>query len=441
LNKVSCTFCFKKVGTKYKLNEHILKFHEKSKISCDICSKEFGLTERYNKHLKVVHKQQCNKNESSLSLKHNLGRRLNSLTKLSCSVCDQLFSDRRELKNHLETHGYVCATCSQVFISYAACDEHITQKHSNKPVQCHQCSDSFDNNINLLKHQENIHPDHVNKTLVENDVKSLLACDKCQKGFRSNSGLAKHMLTCEKSESFDKGFKCDVCSKSFQTKYDLKIHSERHSSVPNYPCSFQDCIKKFYTKTDMKRHIKVSHEGRFAGSCHICGRKFLTIDGVEWKQHMNRHSQNKSLKCPFCPKSFYSDNSLKSHVVSHMDIRPWACSLCTKTFKRLKNVKDHVKTLHGIKADQEVKSCCVRQQNEPTKAEIQVIIDKRKEEMKKIHSVIDKPNENEVHDNNETSEELELDVVEHDTYKNPPSYIHDNHVSVIQANQNINSDS
>ena len=60
----------------------------------------------------------------------------------------------------------------------------------------------------------------------------------------------------------------------------------------------------------------------------------------------------RSLKCPFCPKSFYSDNSLKSHVVSHMDIRPWACSLCTKTFKRLKNVKDHVKTLHGIKADQ-----------------------------------------------------------------------------------------
>ena len=64
----------------------------------------------------------------------------------------------------------------------------------------------------------------------------------------------------------------------------------------------------------------------------------------------------------------------------------------------------------------------------------------RKEEMKKIHSVIDKPNVNEVHDNNETSEELELDVVEHDTYKNPPSYIHENHVSVIQANQNIKSD-
>ena len=60
--------------------------------------------------------------------------------------------------------------------------------------------------------------------------------------------------------------------------------------------------------------------------------------------------------------------------------------------------------------------------------------------MKKIHSVIDKPNVNEVHDNNETSEELELDVVEHDTYKNPPSYIHENHVSVIQANQNIKSD-
>ncbi len=213
------------------MNEHILKFHEKSKISCDICSKAFGLTELYNKHLKVVHKNHCNKNENSLLLifkcdicnkefksKQNLGRHMKSHIKLSCSVCDQLFSGRRELKNHLDTHGYVCVTCLQVFMSQAACDVHRVKEHSNKHLQCHQCSDFFADNISLLRHQRRMHPHDVDKTNIENDVKILLVCDKCFKSFSSNSGLAKHKLTCE---SFVEGFKCGVCSKLFQTKYDL----------------------------------------------------------------------------------------------------------------------------------------------------------------------------------------------------------------------------
>ena len=208
------------------MNEHILKFHDKSRISCDICSKAFGLTELYNKHLKVVHKNgnslsltfKCDICNKEFKSKQNLGRHMKSHNKLSCSVCDQLFSGRRELKNHLDTHGYVCVTCLQVFMSEAACDEHMKQEHPNKPLQCHQCSDFFANNISLLRHQKSMHPHDVVETNIENDVKILLVCDKCQKSFSSNSGLAKHKLTCE---SFVEGFKCGVCSKLFQTKYDL----------------------------------------------------------------------------------------------------------------------------------------------------------------------------------------------------------------------------
>ena len=57
--------------------------------------------------------------------------------------------------------------------------------------------------------------------------------------------------------------------------------------------------------------------------------------------------------------------------------------------------------------------------------------------MKKLHSVPDKVHVDEVPDNDETCEELELDVVQHDTCQNQQSFHQSSQVSVIQANQNM----
>lgn len=416
--KATCQFCQKVLVNKYRLNSHILKFHQQNQIQCQFCSKVFALPDLYRKHLRLTHNKQkqssiCDENNidsvqsrlydcksckkqfksKSLLAKHELSHK-----KLTCSFCDQIFKGRRQLKSHLETHGFVCVTCCEVFTDQSSCNLHRLQEHCQKPLKCDKCVSSFTSRISLFKHQKDFHAEdeaeldapaaYVNDPTHE--VKIMLVCDKCNKVFDRKSGLVKHQLTCDRrnvnGNENEKGFQCNVCQKMFQNKYDMKVHTERHSSTPKYPCSFEGCSKKFFTKTDMKRHVKVSHEKQFAGSCEICGRKFLTVDGVEWRQHMDSHNQKKSLMCPFCPKSFSSDNCLKSHMVSHLDTRAWSCSLCPKTFKRLKNVKYHVKTFHNIKNEEELKCCCVKQQSEPTKAEIQLIIHKRKEELNKLHS-------------------------------------------------------
>ena len=232
---------------KYRLNSHILKFHKQNEIRCQFCSKQFALPDLYSKHLRLAHNQPkpsncedtfiqseksalypcetCNKQFKCKFLlsKHELIHK-----KHACSLCDQLFKGRRHLKRHLETHGFVCVTCCQVFTDQSACNLHRLQQHSQKPLKCDKCVSSFASRISLLKHQKVFHGETEVEAYVndpEHEVKIMLVCDKCQKVFDRKSGLEKHQLTCgiRNYDAFDdeKGFQCNVCEKRFQNKYDM----------------------------------------------------------------------------------------------------------------------------------------------------------------------------------------------------------------------------
>lgn len=112
-------------------------------------------------------------------------------------------------------------------------------------------------------------------------------CETCGKGFRSNAALIRHNYTHTKTSSY----RCQVpeCGKFFPTKFKLKEHSLRHEQIKKfscsicglrkttnhelnvhmrnqnkdvaYPCPVVQCSAVFTQSTNMKRHIKVVHEG------------------------------------------------------------------------------------------------------------------------------------------------------------------------------------
>eukprot|EP00088_Acartia_fossae_P045107 TRINITY_DN4828_c0_g1_i1.p1 TRINITY_DN4828_c0_g1~~TRINITY_DN4828_c0_g1_i1.p1 ORF type:complete len:540 (+),score=53.56 TRINITY_DN4828_c0_g1_i1:49-1668(+) len=436
--KAICLICRKVCINKYRLNTHIIKEHKENCQTCTECSKSFGLQVLHDKHYRLKHSKapkelvkcdECNKGFRSQGLleKHVT----NNHDQMICQICSKTgFTSRRELKRHLEEHGFVCANCCQVFTDRASCQEHRLQNHQEKPIKCDKCAESFASKSSFTTHHKTFHENEFNNSGLEvvrdnqasNDIRIMLLCDVCKKVFQDKETLKSHELICHQKQQSEKEkpFECNICQKRFQHKYDMNVHKERHSATPNYPCTEEGCGKRFYTKTDMKRHVKVSHEKQYAGSCHICGRKFQTVGGIEWRQHMDSHNAKKSLKCPFCPKSFSSDYCLKSHLVSHADARTWACSKCPKTFKRLKNAKYHVKTCHNIEDEQEVKALCVKQRSGPTKAQIQDLVNNRKEEMKLLHPTNDDEN---IPDPSTIAEDTEFVILEGD-----------NHVSVIRQN-------
>lgn len=60
----------------------------------------------------------------------------------------------------------------------------------------------------------------------------------------------------------DTKFPCDYCDKLWTTKKALKDHLQVHGVVPKTQvCSFPNCGRTFYKKSDVNRHEREVHLG------------------------------------------------------------------------------------------------------------------------------------------------------------------------------------
>lgn len=145
-------------------------------------------------------------------------------------------------------------------------------------------------------------------------VTSLIACEEC--GYLIPKARIKHHKARSHAEATPR-FVCDLCSKSYKSKIDLKLHIRKiHLGILNYPCKY-------------------------------CGRVF--------KDWSTRHYHNLTLHepsrlkfaCDFCPKKFTGKFRLDEHRAMHLDVRKHQCSDCEKSFKKVRHLNDHRKTVHA----------------------------------------------------------------------------------------------
>uniref|UniRef100_A0A8C6WQ29 C2H2-type domain-containing protein n=1 Tax=Neogobius melanostomus TaxID=47308 RepID=A0A8C6WQ29_9GOBI len=96
-----------------------------------------------------------------------------------------------------------------------------------------------------------------------------------------------------------KKHRCRVCSKTFKTKKDLKIHTRVHTGEKPFKCSTCD-------KT-------------FTQSCNL-------------NTHRRTHTGDKPYSCSVCNKTFARKGTLDRHRRTHTGDKPYSCSVCNKTF-------------------------------------------------------------------------------------------------------------
>ena len=57
---------------------------------------------------------------------------------------------------------------------------------------------------------------------------------------------------------------------------------------------------------------------------------------------MQKHIQDRQLKCHLCDKSFISKEDLKSHMPQHTDTKEFTCNICQKMFNRMQSLTYHM---------------------------------------------------------------------------------------------------
>ena len=142
-------------------------------------------------------------------------------------------------------------------------------------------------------------------------------CNLCNKTFESSYKLKLHMF----AHTGEKPFVCDICNKGFTRGPNLNQHHCVHSAGA-YPCPH--CGKAFRNAADRlvhvltqactrgHRHLRQTVHG---WQCLTCNDKVFT-NKDQAERHTRQHELGKGMICPVCNQNFHGEkpNVLVRHV-------------------------------------------------------------------------------------------------------------------------------
>ncbi|XP_043352664.1 zinc finger protein 879-like isoform X2 [Dermochelys coriacea] len=218
--------------------------------------------------------------------------------------------------NSKEDKHYECLSYGEGFILRS----HQTIHTGQKPLQCLDCGESFNNRSALNNH---------GRSHRREKPSQCLECGKC---FIWKSELIRHQL----SHTGERPHKCSDCGKSFNWKSVLVNHQAIHTGERPHKCL--DCGKSFSRRSVLVNHQRI-HTGERPHKCVDCGISFT------WRSdlinHERIHTGERPHKCLDCGKSFTRRSVLVKHQATHTGERPHKCLDCGKSFTRMSDLVRH----------------------------------------------------------------------------------------------------
>ncbi|KAI8799113.1 zinc finger protein 37-like [Biomphalaria glabrata] len=191
---------------------------------------------------------------------------------------------------------------------------------------CDKCLYETSKSTQLVEHQRRVH------------LTKKFTCEICTKEFGYRKDLRRHMKCHTEAENC-----CDVCGKLYKEARQLLDHKKSHAEdyiKPEFPCKF--CSKIFSTKYVLAYHIKSNHLGmKRLYMCPSCGKSFS--QKKSYLQHANVHMGIRPFVCEVCGKKFSYVKSLNQHMYMHKEEKLFPCKLCDKSFRQSSGLATHLK--------------------------------------------------------------------------------------------------
>ena len=314
-----CDVCGKDFSQSYhfKIHQRIhtgLKPHK-----CGACALEFVDRSNLNKHMMNKHSDGSNNGSHDATLNNgshdatlNNGSHDATLNNgchdetLRCDVCEKGFINSWKLKMHQRIHSndrpHQCDECGKRFVDKSSMTRHVRTHTQVKPFSCDKCERCFNQSGSLRRHQQNRHEKAgCNSIKSSTKLQKQHQCNVCTKMFSLKHQLKRHLLT----HSRNRMFTCDECGRAYKSQSSLRKHQIAHGQS-GFKCEI--CHKQFYSIKGLKKHGKM-HEA-------------ITLQPPpsEEFQSAAHLAQLMQFKCPICNIFFSTNTGLQEHYKSHENI-------------------------------------------------------------------------------------------------------------------------
>ena len=257
-----------------------------------------------------------------------------------CHICENVSSNKGNLKIHLQTHKDIilnesvkCIHCEKLFATKNRLKQHI--KHVHQTVSSHKCTEcgkAFKFGHLLKKHMESVHL----------KLKKY-SCSLCPITFADPSALKRH-IDRHKINANDRQFKCNECGHTFLLQQHLRNHmGQIHSG--KVTC---DICNKQLSKSGIMHHRKTAHSALSEVKCSQC--ELVFGDKGYLRKHLLTHTvdkEQKDFKCDQCDKAYHRQEYLSKHIRykhNNSEEGKWQCKTCNKTFAQSGGLFMHKKS-------------------------------------------------------------------------------------------------
>jgi len=221
---------------------------------------------------------------------------------------------------------FICS-CGVKFVNARTLKHHQKTWHtSGGGFKCTLCNKGFKNDCDLLRHM-----------LEHSDGEKQHICGYCSKAWTKASDLAKHIRV----HTGEKPYKCDICHKEFADVSFFKKHKRKHENSPSYTCDI--CSKRFQLLENLEKHQERHNGLALSISCSMCSKVFY--DELLLQAHLNLHTCTPLLPfpCQYCDKQFKRSYDMRKHERVHTKEQPYACAECSTRFSDLSSLRRHQK--------------------------------------------------------------------------------------------------
>jgi len=149
-------------------------------------------------------------------------------------------------------------------------------------------------------------------------------------------------------------FQCPQCSAGFTRMDNMRRHIKiLHQGSECYTC--QHCNRNFTRRNTLQRHVAALHTREKKYSCRYCNETFI----YSWEVQVhtqNKHHEEQGYKCDICGATFKWPRSLMRHTQAVHEGIKYKCTECTTVLASLEAFKKHGQRFHPLTQNGPIKS-------------------------------------------------------------------------------------